>query len=523
MMICKRRFLATGAAIAAALLLSSCGGGGGATGKAAGASGKPKAGGSATVLTPSELRTLDPAKTGNNYASGAIVGNALYGTLLVDDPKSGEIRSSMAKSFQSADGGKTFDLKLNDGLMFTDGTPLDAEAVKYNWDRMRDPATASPYRSDAAMVASTKAIDATTLRVTLTQPVSQFAQSVVTTSMNWIASPTALKKGPKAFDAKPVGAGPYTLQQWRRQDAMQLEKNPKYWDSPKPYLDRLTLRVTQDATQRVNTVRSGGADLAIESSWKNFESAEDAGLPTTVLPLSGGTYIALNMRRAPFDDLRTRAALAAALDFKSVNDAVFDGAGETVDSLFDKSSPFYADIPVSRPDRSAAQKLFDEIAADGKPVSFTFTTTSSPENRAQAEAVQAQLSEFKNVTVKIRVIDFAEYVTLQTTQDFDAALSSAAFRDPEPRLWTAFHGDEPTNMSGVNDKKLDAALLAGRSATSEADRKVAYERVQRRLLELHPLLWVSRTAGGAISTKGVGGMTQYGFGSLRPEELWIQR
>ncbi|MFJ8927514.1 ABC transporter substrate-binding protein [Streptomyces sp. NPDC102364] len=522
-MICKRRYLATGIATAAALLLSSCGGGGGTGTASDGASGKPVAGGSATVLTPSDSQTLDPARMGNNFASGGMVGNALYGTLLVDAPSSGKIRPSMAESFVTKDGGKTFELKLRAGLKFTDGNPLDAAAVKYNWDRMRRPATASPYLSDASMVASTKAVDATTLRVTMAQPVAQFAQSVVTSSLNWIASPAALKKGAKSFDAKPVGAGPYTVKEWRRQSSMVLAKNPQYWDSPKPYLDTLTLRVSLDSAQRINTMTSGGADLAIETNMQNLVKAKEAGLPTNTLPLSGGTYLALNTRKAPFNDVRARAAVAAAVDTKSLNESVFEGDATPVATLFDKSSPLYADIPASSPDKSEAQRLFDDLAKDGKRVSFTLTTTSATENRSLGEAFQAQLSKFDNVSVKIKVVDFSEFLTLQTTHDFNAAVTSAAFRDPEPRLWTAFHSDEPTNMSGVADKKLDAALLAGRTATSVEDRKDAYEQVQKRLTALHPMLWIVRTGGGAIAKKNVGGMTQYGFSSLLPEELWIKK
>ncbi|MGW5658052.1 ABC transporter substrate-binding protein [Streptomyces humi] len=512
------------ATTAAALLLAACGGGGKTDhASSGGASGKPVAGGSATVLTLSELRTLDPAVNGNNFASGAIIGNALYGTLLTDDPKSGKIRYSMAKSFASTDGGKTYKLTLRDGLKFTDGTVLNAAAVKYNWDRMRNPKTGSPYLADASLVASTKALDATTLQVTMAEPESHFAESIVTTSLNWIASPTALAKGAQAFDAHPVGAGPYTLKEWRRQDAMVLTKNPGYWDAPKPYLDTLTLRVSADASQRINTVTSGGADLAVESNWQNMKKAEQAGLPTNTMPLSGGTYLAMNMRRAPFNDPRARTALAAAIDFNALNVSVFDGAGEPVATLFDKASPFYADIPVSKPDPATAQRLFDQLTEAGKPVSFTFTTTSTSENKAQAEAIQAQLSKFKHVTVKIKVVEFAEFLTLQTSHDFDMITSSAAFLDPEPRLSTAFMSTSPTNMTGVADKQLDAALSAGRTETDTAQRKASYETVQQRLVALHPLLWVTRTATGVFSAKNVGGVEQYGFGSLLPEDIWIKR
>jgi peptide/nickel transport system substrate-binding protein len=480
-------------------------------------------GGTATVLAPSELRTLDPALTGNNGPSGAVIGNALYGTLLINDPVTGEIKPSMATAFTTTDGGATFELTLRDGLVFSDGTPLDATAVKTNWDRMRDPATGSVYRSDASLIATTEVAGPTTLKVTMAEPVPNYAYSVITTSMNWIASPAALAKGAQAFDAAPVGAGPFTLKEWRRQDAMDLVRNPKYWDAPRPYLDALTVKPATDASQRLNTIISGGADVAVETSWQNLKKAADQGLPSNLLSLSGGNYVALNTRRAPFDDPRAREAVVDAIDPQALNVSAFNGTAQLVDTLFSDSSPLHTDQQTAAPDKAKAQQLFDQLAAEGKPVAFTFTSTSSTESRSQAEAMQAQLSAYKNVSMQIKTVDFAQIPALQNTHDFDATVSSAAFVDPDPRLWTAFSGKSPVNMSGVDDPELNAALDKGRTATAVSDRKAAYQVVQDRLVALHPLLWLTRFASGAVSIKEAGGLTQYGFGSLLPEQIWLQK
>ena len=524
-MIGKRRVLA-GVGVAAALLLTACGGGasGGSGGQpAAGATGDPVAGGAGTVLALSELRTLDPALNGNNGPSGGVIGNAIFGTLLVNDPASGEIEPSLASAFTTADGGATFQLTLRPGLVFSDGTPLDAAAVKAEWDRMRDPATGSVYQADASLVASTEVVDATTLKVTMATAVPNFAYSVITTSLNWIPSPAALAKGPQAFDAAPVGAGPYTLKEWRRQDAMDLVKNPKYWDAPRPYLDTLTIKPAIDAAQRLNTVVSGGADVAVETSWQNLKKAADQGLPSDVLPLSGGNYVALNTRRAPFDDPRAREAVVDAIDQQALNVSSFNGTAQLVDTLFAGTSPLHTDQPASAPDKARAQQLFDQLAAEGKPVAFTFTSTSSTESKAQAEAIQAQLSAYKNVSMQIKTVEYAQIPALQNTHDFDATVTSAAFLDPDPRLWTAFSGKSKVNMSGIDDPQLNDALDKGRAATDVAERKSAYQVVQDRLVALHPLLWLTRFASGAVSAKDVGGLTQYGFGSLRPELLWVKK
>ncbi|OHV43750.1 ABC transporter substrate-binding protein [Parafrankia colletiae] len=479
------------------------------------------AGGEGRVLLLSDPRTLDPAILGNAYASGALLGNALYGTLMTND-EADEVHYSMAESFTTTDNGKTFTLKLRPGLVFSDGTPLNAEAVKFNWDRTKDPAVGSPHRSEAATIESSEVVDDVTLKVTLVTPVPRYALSVLASSMNWIASPAALQKGQQAFDAKPIGAGPFTLESWTRQADIRLVKNPRYWDAPKPYLDRLTLRSALDSNQRYNTLLTGGADVAVDSSWVNLDKATKAGLPTDVMQLSGGVFTALNMRRAPFDDIRARRAVAAAVDSDALNLAAYNGTAKLADTLFTDASPFYSETPLRKRDKETAQRLFDELAAEGKPLSFTFTSASSSENRALAENIQTQLSAFKNVKVEIRIIEVAEFVQLRRTLDFDAVITSALFQDPEPRLTTVFSGGSPANMPGIDDPALNKALLAGRTATSEEERKAAYDTVQERLTELTPMFFVARGGLGAISAKNVGGLVQYGLGSLLPEELWIQ-
>jgi peptide/nickel transport system substrate-binding protein len=520
-MIPKRRFLAAAAA-SAALVLSACSSSSGGA-SADNSAGKPVAGGTARVIQVSEPRSLDPAAMSNAWPLNAFLGNALYGALMINDPKTGEIIYKMAEDFSSADGGKTFELKLRPGLKFSDGSPLDAEAVKYNWDRIKDPSLGSSSMQDAMLISSTEVLDATTLKVTMATPVPNYAHAVVFNAMNWIASPKVLEAGQQAFNANPVGAGPYTLKKWTRQDTIELVKNPNYWDSPKPYLDAITLRTASDSSQRFNTVVSRGADVAIDSNWATIAKAKDAGLPVDVAPLNGGQYLAMNTRRAPFDDVRARKAVAAALDFDAVNSTVYSGKGQVPRTLFTESSPFYSDLELQKTDPATAQRLFDELAAEGKPVSFTFKSFATPEAKAVAESVQAQLSAFKNATVKIVTVDLAEVGKLRASHDFDMIISSALFTDPEPRLFSVFHGDSSGNVSGIDDEQLNAALQDGRTATSVEERKAAYEVVQQRLIELTPVIFYTRAAPAAIAAENVHGVVQYGQGSLLPEELWMQK
>ncbi|SDH62554.1 peptide/nickel transport system substrate-binding protein, partial [Pseudonocardia oroxyli] len=117
------------------------------------------------------------------------MGNSLYGYLLADTG-SGQYDYGLAKDLSTSDGGKTWMLQLRDGLTFSDGTPFDAAAVQFNWQRMQAPETLANNRSAASQVASMSA-SGQVLTFTLNTPISSYPNSIVNTAMNWIAKPGA--------------------------------------------------------------------------------------------------------------------------------------------------------------------------------------------------------------------------------------------------------------------------------------------------------------------------------------------
>ncbi|MBH0118382.1 ABC transporter substrate-binding protein, partial [Rhodococcus sp. CX] len=168
-----------------------------------------------------------------------------------------------------------------------------------------------------------------------------------------------------------------------------------------------------------------------------------------------------------------------------------------------------------------AQRLLDELAAEGKPLNFTMSLY--PATKGVGEAIQTQLSTLNNLTVNVRTIDVAQVGQIMAQKDYDTLVSTVAFGDPEPRLWFSFHSKSAGNTSGIKDAELDAALEAGRTSTDVAERTKAYETVQNRLVELNPVVFYTRAAPGVIANSNVGGIQQYGMGSVLPETLWVQR
>lgn len=514
------------AAIAAsALTMSACGGSGssGRTSNAAGPAGEPVSGGTGRILILSEPRSLDPANAGNLWGGAPIVGNALYGQLMIDNPTTGDIEYRIAESFTTDDGGTSFTLKLRDGIAFSDGSPLTADDVKATWDHAKDPATASNDGPQVSSIKTVDVVDPTTVKITLVSPIPTFANSVIQTGLNWVTSAKAIASGPEGMDKNPIGAGPYTLEKFARQDVIELKRNASYYDDGKPYLDALEVRVVQDPEQRFNTMSTGGADLSLEGQALNIDRLKTAGLQTEVLDWGGGSNFAMNTTKAPFDDVRARQAFADAIDLKQIDDALNQGTGTVPTTLFPKSSPFYEDVPLTTKDPTKAQRLLDELAADGKPLSFTLSVFPGT-GAALGNSIQTQLSTFKNVEVKIKTIDIAAYGQTMATKDYDMITNSVTFGvEPEPRLWAGLHGSSGGNYTGLADPELDTALDTGLTSTDETARRAAYKTVQERLAETVPMVFWSSSVLGVVASDKVGGVQQYGAGSVLPETLWIAK
>ncbi|MFJ3779771.1 ABC transporter substrate-binding protein [Streptomyces sp. NPDC090075] len=507
-------------AAVAAMLLAACGSAADdSNGNRRADAGPPRSGGSASVIQTSEPRRLDPALMSNDLGTNALVGNSLYGQLLRTDAKGG-IQYGLAKSLTTSDGGTTWKLQLRDGLKFSDGTPLDAAAVKFNWARLADPQLGSQSGPFAGLVTSMTPTGQT-LAFKLALPVSHF-EAAIDQAMNWIASPQSLKGSPQAFDGKPIGAGPFVLDSWTRSGQMVLKKNPAYYDAPRPYLDKLVLTANQDSVQRAATVKSGGADAAFANS---RSEAEKAGLNVAAPKLGGGLFMVFNSRIAPFNDVRARQAVAEAVDRAAVLKTLTPGGtAEMPKTLYADGSPYNGDTTLPTYDKAAAQKLFDQLAAEGKPVRFTLTSYSTTEGRRTVEAMQSQLNQYKNVKVQVEVLDFSAAVT-KTVQKTFQMITTGLYPGAHPGLplYLGLYGKSPGNLSGVVDPQMDTALLKGLAATDEAGQTKAFQEVGRRFSAVAPGLIYTRYELALGYDNRLHGVQLYGNAAIRTDTLWVSR
>lgn len=486
------------------------------------AAGSPARGGNAIiVLGVDAVRGLDPAFLFNLTPSGdANRMAALYGVLFWSDAKTGKVSPDIGKSLTPDATGATWTLVLQPGVVFTDGTPLDAAAVKFNYDRIQNKATASPLAGLLAG-AQVTVVDKTTLTIALAAPNLQF-DKVLSTSLTHIASPKAIAEHPTDYAHHPVGAGPFMIGSWVKGDHMKLVRNPSYFAKELPWLDSVTFRVIRDPAQRINAVLTGQAQATVPGSDLSYaKSAVRSGLQVTSAPAGGGPMIMFNLKTAPFNDLRARRGVQLALDVQDMASVIDPGSSAPL-SLYGPTSPFYParPAPVAQ-NREAAQKLFDELAAEGKPVNFRITLTASGFFKSIAEYLQSRLSQFRNVTVSIDIVDNAT-LDKRVFRDRNYQLSAqiVPVADPEPNLYKLLRTNGQTNHMGYSNPKVDAALEAGRGSTDAAVRTAAYATLDTLVATDVPVILIRNQESYTVHAPSLKGLTLHGDGSLLFDRLW---
>src|SRR6202163_2752636 len=294
----------------------------------AGAANAQKQGGTITVGLELDIPGFDPLKVGVFDTSAETAAAAIFDTLTYLDDK-GQPQPKLALSWSHSDDFKTWTFKLRPGVKFHDGTPFNAEAVKANFDRQKDPANKCRCAFYISNIHDVQAPDELTLVYNLNDPaVNLPARQTFPGVNNSIQSPTAWKTKGDDYNRNPVGTGPYILKSWTAGDRMILEKNPDYWDKDKIYLDRIVLKPLPDAQSRFASLQSGEADIIWddEADADNIQKAQkDPKLTVHSYAGSGAAVAAFNTKVAPFDDVRVRQALVMAIDRKKMSQAVTNG------------------------------------------------------------------------------------------------------------------------------------------------------------------------------------------------------
>ena len=486
---------------------------------------KPVKGGIMTIINGSDIKSWDPAITSGTFPGGPMdVLDAVYGFLVYVNAE-GKVTGGMAESLISTDA-TTWTLKLRPGMKFTDDTAYDAEAVKYNWDRAADPETLAPAQ---AFIASWNKkitiVDPMTLTIRLDSPNANFAAQVAELCP-FIASPAALKAAKQKTDIKPVGAGAFTLKSWDQDIGMTMERNPRYWDKERPYLDTIKFAIIPETNSRIATVVQGGATMMAGYPYQFGSNATAEGVATKEIPIRGINRAYLNQVKGTLTDVRAREALYSAIDRSRLMQAFTQMTGyKAPTNYFGEKSPYFDKtyaLPGYNPKR--AQELFNALKADGKPFNIKLVTYTNSDLKRLAAYVQQVLTGYENVTATIVEVDQANLIQRCKVQlDFDVCIEGGVLvsNGPEPNISNLLNSFGAFNWGQYKSKEMDDAL-AESNATLDADKiKSAYAKVQKLVATEMPLYIFGEQTRSLLLRNNTGGVVPSNGGILQKQFLYV--
>ena len=449
-----------------------------------------------TVGVVSDPVTLDPALMASFFEL-AVAFN-LHEPLLHMKPDM-KIEPGLASVEQSDPVTYLFTLKPN--LTFHDGTPLDATAVKANFERMMDPATASPRRTELGPLDTVEVTGPQTFTIKLKVPFAPFLQ-VVAVRAGMMVSPTAVKTLGADFASKAVGAGPYKLVSWTKNSELVLERFPGYWRGPAS-IERIVFRPIPDETVRLANLRSGTVQLVDGVPAQAVAGlSKEANVTLKQSPGLGFNAFSLNCTRAPFDNPAVRRAFVTAVDPQTVLRAVYFGTGNVSYGPIPPSIGWAYDPKFApyKPGADAAKKLLAEAGVNGA-VPVTITVTNSPAQVRTAEIIQAQANQ-AGFKVDIKQIDSTSLITVLRQKDFDLCMSPWSGRtDPDGNMFNYFTKTGPNNFAGYQSDKVTQLLEQARSLTAEAERTKLYHEAQAQIAQDAPMLFLAFPATLQASAK----------------------
>ena len=416
-----------------------------------------------------EPPTLDPTS-----GAAAPIKDVVFPTLfegLVRLGPGGSVRPWLATGWTVSADQLTYSFRLRPGVRFQDGAPFDAAAVKFSLDRARAATSTNSQKTRFQVIASIETPDPMTVVIRLKRRSSTFLQV-----LGW-GDAVILSPRSAAHDiTHPIGTGPFRFVDWRRGEAVTLERNPDYWGAG-PHVQRLVFRFLADPTAALAALRAGDVDAfpGFPAPEAIAELRRDPRFTVRIGPSEGETLVAINERVKPLADVRVRRALSYAIDRRAVIQAAMFGYGQPIGSHYPPQDLGYVDLTGLYPHDPARARAL--LAEAGYPHGLTLTLKLPPPTyaRRSGEVIAAQLAQ-AGVRVRIADVEWAQWLSdVFGRHDYDLTIVSHV----EPLDYAIYGRDD--YYFGYSSPVAKALLAEIEGAPDPAVRMQALQDLQRQI------------------------------------------
>jgi ABC-type transport system substrate-binding protein len=465
-----------------------------------------------TYAAGADPDSLDPPNAESNPSEA--VNRMIYENLVKFDAKLNLV-PGLSEKWEQAKDGMSWTFYLRKGVKFHDGTPFNAEAVKYFIDRMIGPEKPSRAGLYAPLVASAEVVDEHTVKFNMKTPFS-FLLNNIAHSASGIVSPTAHKAMGKDIARKPVGTGPFKFVEWVHGDHITLARNDAYWGG-KPKLEKIVVKTVKEESARVMMLQSGDAQLAVRLPSEDIPRLEkDPKIQLDATETLRVLYIGFNCAKKPFDDVRVRQAFNHATDRESIVKNLYQGRALVAGNIVAPLTTGYAPIAAIPYDPVKAKALLAEAGyPNGLKAKFISPQGRYPKDFEMAQALQQQWKT-AGIEVSLDTMEWAAYLAATRKPveqaDVEIFLLGWAPSSAEARwiLYPLYHSEQwvprGNNRVFYANKQFDEYVEKLTKATDQVERnnylKLAQELIAKEVPQI-PILVTKETIGYSKKLKGV--------------------
>jgi peptide/nickel transport system substrate-binding protein len=486
----------------------------------------PVQGGRLIMGIVGKMSSLDPTR-GNAFLWE---GNVLLAIneRLFRGSETGEFIPELATSWQVSEDKLHITFKLRQGVKFHDGTPFNAEAAKFNLDRLMDPAQATQVHTWFKAMESVDVIDPYTVRINLKEPAAMI-MTLLTSTGGFMVSPKAMQTYGDDYSLHPVGTGPFKFVEWVPGDHVLVKRNEEYWGKDKdgnqlPYLDEILVRIITDDSVRLVEVQTGRIHIM------QSVPAESIGIvkgdPSLALTRTPGAFVFrlyLNQRRAPTDNVLVRKAICYAFDRQAMAEAIIPGQWFESPFFYLPEAPEFLDETPYNYDPAKAKQILSQ-AGYPNGLDLGLLLISREPDRTMAPVIQSYLEA---VGIRTEIMELERLMAIEKANAGDWDLYQAMAGLPQPDTQVLMDNQWRTNgawnRSGYSNAEMDA-LLDELSVTFEPKKRIElYHKMQRKLLDEAETVVLFGRAVYQANTTALHGFTFEHVGALRLTEAWLAK
>lgn len=472
-------------------------------------------GGTLKAALTGEPDTLDPA-TSTIYTGAQVYDNIF--SKLIDLDETNQFYGVLATKWEQTSP-TTWVFDLRDGVTFHNGEPFTSADVKYTFERILDPATASGYAPLYDAIDSIEATTPTQVTFNLKTPFGPFLSNLANNGE--IVNQKAVEANDPARN--PVGTGPFTFVEWVQGDHITLQKNPDYFLEGKPHLDGVEFKFLPVDQSRIESLRAGELDWLDAVPLQQLSTLQsDPSFTYVTNPIAGiPDFLALNTTKPPFDNAAVRAAVALAVDKTQIRDIAYFGAGEVGSMEVPSGSPWFGgdDPYAAGPDFEAAKAKLAEAGVT-TPLTINYLGLPQyPELLKTGEVVREQLKQI-GIDLQIEPVDVSVWFDRFVKGDYEM---TSAYQertiDPDNFYALVLRSGGSINTTGYANPDFDAIVDKARTETDDATRKDLYEQARAMVWTDDPLIFAHYETINYLMNRNVVGSTVNPTLELRLEDV----